>query len=169
MRVCTAFNRLLGLPGASVRGVRFDATGVVVTIGLRRRRRVCSRCGQLCRATHDTVLSRWRHLDVGAQRCYLVCPVRRVKCPDCGVRVDAVPWARPGSRFTRAFEDVVAVLAQQMAKDPIRRLVRIDWHTVGRIVERVIAERLDDRRLSGLGRVGVEKTCANCAWSQQVV
>jgi len=64
------------------------------------------------------VLSRWRHLDVGAQRCYLVCWLWRVKCPDCGVRVDAVPWARPGSRFTRAFEDVVAFLAQQMAKGP---------------------------------------------------
>src|SRR3954471_24999895 len=71
--------------------------------------------------------------------------------------MDAVPWARPGSRFTRAFEDVVAFLAQQMAKDPIRRLLRIDWHTVGRIIERVIAERLDDRRLTGLERVGVDE------------
>ena len=157
VRVCTAFNRLLGLPGASVRAVRFDEIGVVVTVAPRRRRRVCSHCGQVCRATHDTVLSRWRHLDLGAQRCYVVCRLRRVKCPDCGVRVDAVPWARAGSRFTRAFEDVVAFLAQQMAKDPIRRLLRIDWHTVGRIVERVIAERLDDRRLSGLQRVGVDE------------
>jgi transposase len=157
VRVCTAFNRLLELPGASVRGVRFDQAGVVVTIAPRRRRRVCSGCGQLCRATHDTVLSRWRHLDLGAQRCYVVCRLRRVRCPDCGVRQDAVPWARPGSRFTRAFEDVIAFLAQQMAKDPIRRLMRIDWHTVGRIVERVIAERLDDRRLTGLERVGVDE------------
>ena len=57
MRVSTAFNRLLGLPGASVRVVRFDAEGVVVTVALRRRRRICSGCGQVCRATHDTVRS----------------------------------------------------------------------------------------------------------------
>ncbi len=157
MRATTTFNRLLGLAGASVRAVRFDHDGVVVTVALRRRRRVCSRFGQVCAATHDTVLSRWRHLDLGAQRCYLVCRLRRVKCPDCGVRLDAVAWARPGSRFTRAFEDVVAFLAQQMAKDPIRRLMRVDWHTVGRIVERVIVERLDDRRLSALERVGVDE------------
>src|SRR3954447_14993473 len=157
MRVSTALNRLLGLPGASVRGVRFDPEGVMITVALRRRRRVCSGCGQLCRATHDHTLSRWRHLDLGGQRCYLVCRLRRVKCPDCGVRLDAVPWARAGSRFTRAFEDVVAFLAQQMAKDAIRRLLRIDWHTVGRIVERVIAERLDDCRLTGLERVGVDE------------
>ena len=157
MRVSTAFNRLLGLPGASVRVVRFDAEGVVVTVALRRRRRICSGCGQVCRATHDTVSSRWRHLDLGAQRCYVVCALRRVKCPDCGVRVEPVPWARPGSRFTREFEDVIAFLAQQMAKDPIARLMRVAWDTVGRIVDRVVAERVDPGRLHELARIGVDE------------
>jgi transposase len=157
VRATTAFNRTLGLPGASVRAVRFDLDGVVVTVALRRRRRVCSRCGQLCAATHDTVLSRWRHLDLGGQRCFIAAWLRRVKCPDCGVRVEAVPWARPGSRFTREFEDVVAFLAQQMAKDPIARLMRVAWDTVGRIVDRVVAERLDGGRLQGLARIGVDE------------
>jgi len=156
VRATTAFNRTLGLPGASVTGVRFAEEGVVVAVRMRRRRRVCSRCGQVCAATHDTVLCRWRHLDLGGQRCYLVAQVRRVKCADCGVRVEAVPWAR-GARFTRDFEDVVAYLAQQMAKAPIARLMRIAWDTVGRIVERVIAERLDPRRLDGLRAVGVDE------------
>jgi transposase len=157
MRVTTAFNRLLGLPGASVRAVRFGADGVVVTVALRRRRRICSGCGQLCRATHDTVVSRWRHLDLGGQRCYVVCALRRVKCPDCGVRVEPVPWARSGSRFTREFENVIAFLAQQMAKDPIARLMRVAWDTVGRIVDRVVAERLDPGRLDGLRLIGVDE------------
>lgn len=38
MRATTAFNRLLRLPGASVSGVSFGAEGVIVTVGLRRRR-----------------------------------------------------------------------------------------------------------------------------------
>jgi len=139
-----------------VRAVRFDADGVVVTVALRRRRRVCSGCGQLCHATHDTQTCRWRHLDLGAQRCYIVCSVRRVKCRDCGVRMDAVAWAR-SARFTRDFEDVVCFLAQQMAKTPIAGLMRIDWETVGRIVERVVAERLDPRRLQGLRLIGVDE------------
>ncbi|HEX2311821.1 MAG TPA: hypothetical protein VHH91_14010 [Vicinamibacterales bacterium] len=46
MRVTTAFKRLLRLPGASVIDVSFTGTGVVVTVRLRRRRRVCSTCGQ---------------------------------------------------------------------------------------------------------------------------
>ncbi len=156
MRASTAFNRVLALPGASVTGVRFAQEGVIIGLRLRRRRRICSRCGQVCRATHDTVLCRWRHLDLGSQRCYVVARLRRVKCPDCGVRVEAVPWAR-GPRFTRDFEDVVAFLAQQMAKAPIARLMRIAWDTVGAIVERVIAERLDPGRLDGLRLLGVDE------------
>ncbi|MCA1699675.1 MAG: ISL3 family transposase [Actinobacteria bacterium] len=156
MRATTAFNRTLGLPGASVTAVRFAQEGVIVGLRLRRRRRICSRCGQVCRATHDTVLCRWRHLDLGAQRCYVVARLRRVKCPDCGVRVEAVPWAR-GPRFSRDFEDVVAFLAQQMAKAPIARLMRIAWDTVGAIVERVVAERLDPGRLDGLRLLGVDE------------
>ncbi len=51
-----------------VQAVRFDLDGLVVTVAPGRRRRFCSRCGQLRAATHDTVLSRW-HLDLGGQRC----------------------------------------------------------------------------------------------------
>ncbi len=47
MRVTTAFNRLLRLPGASVTDVEFSPMGVIVSVRLKRRRRVCGRCGQL--------------------------------------------------------------------------------------------------------------------------
>ena len=46
MRVTTAFNRMLRMPGASVIGVSFAAEGVIVTVRLRRRRRLCSGCGR---------------------------------------------------------------------------------------------------------------------------
>jgi len=157
VRVSTAFNRMLALPGVSVTGVSFEREGVVVGVRLRRRRRVCSGCGQLVRATHETNVRRWRHLDLGAQRCLIECELRRVACPDCGVRVEAVPFARPGARFTRDFEDVVAFLAQQMAKSPIARLMRVAWESVGRIVQRVVADAIDGRRLDGLVRIGVDE------------
>ena len=158
MRVSTAFNRLLRLPGASVIDVSFSGEGVVVTVRLRRRRRVCSRCGQTGRlAIHDRRVKRWRHLDLGASRCVIECELRRLWCRSCGAQLEAVPWARAGSRYTRDFEDVVAWLAQQMAKTPIAGLLRIGWDTVGRIVERVIADHLDEARLQGLVCIGVDE------------
>jgi transposase len=128
-----------------------------VRVRLRRRRKVCGRCGQLVRATHETGVRRWRHLDLGGQRCFIECELRRIRCPDCGIKVEAVTWARPGARHTRDFEDVVAFLAQQMAKTPIARLLRVDWETVGRIVERVVADKLDGDRLKGLVLIGVDE------------
>ena len=156
MRVTTAFNRLLRLGGASVIDVSFAVQGVIVTVRLRRRRRVCSGCGQTGRhlQIHERRVKRWRHLDLGASRCIIECELRRLRCPDCGVRLEAVPWARPGAAHTRDFEDVVAWLAQQMAKTPIAGLLRIGWNTVGTIVERVVAERLDESRLDGLLALG---------------
>ena len=158
MRVTTAFNRLLRLPGASVIDVGFSAEGVVVMVRPRRRRRVCSRCGQTGRLpVHGRRVKRWRHLDLGANRCIVECELRRLWCRSCGAQFEAVPWARAGSRYTRDFEDVVAWLAQQMAKTPIAGMLRIAWDTVGRIVERVIADHLDEQRLSALVAIGVDE------------
>jgi transposase len=159
VRVTTAFNRLLRLPGAAVIDVSFGAEGVIVTVRLRRRRRVCSRCGQTGAQLeiHDHRVKRWRHLDLGANRCIVECRLRRLRCPDCGVHLEAVPWARPDAHHTRDFEDVVAWLAQQMAKTPIAGLLRIGWDTVGRIVQRVVSDHLDDRRLNGLVAIGVDE------------
>ena len=158
MRISTAFKRLLRLPGAGVADVSFTQDGVVVTVRLRRRRRVCGWCGQTGRLEiHDRRLKRWRHLDLGATRCVIECELRRLRCPDCGVRLEAVPWARAGASHTRDFEDLVAWLAQQMAFAPIARLLRVGWHSIGPIVERVIADHLDASRLEGLVCIGVDE------------
>jgi transposase len=150
---------MLRLPGASVIDVSFGGEGVIVTVRFRRRRRVCSRCGQTGRQLeiHDRRLKRWRHLDLGANRCVIECELRRLRCRDCGVHLEWVPWARPEAQHTRDFEDVVAWLAQQMAKTPIAGMLRIGWDTVGRIVERVVKDHLDERRLSGLVAIGVDE------------
>ena len=96
-----------------------------MTVRLRRRRRVCSSCGQTGRLEiHDRRVKRWRHLDLGASRCWIECELRLLRCRDCGVRLEAVPWARPGAHHTRDFEDTVAWLAQQMAFTPITRLLQ---------------------------------------------
>jgi transposase len=157
VRVTTAFNRLLALQGARVIDVLFGPAGTTVQVALRRRRAACSGCGQICRRVHDRALRRWRQLDLAGQRCWIEYELRRVRCPDCGVRVEAIPWARPKARHTRDFEDLVAFCAQQMAKTPITALLRVGWDTVGAIVERVVADHLDADRLARLLMIGVDE------------
>ena len=159
MRVCAAFSRLLLLPGVWVRSVEFEPGRVVVGIALRRRRLKCPRCSYLTwhresRQHHD---SSWRHLDLGVWRLEVRCRLRRLRCPEHGVLVEGVPFARPGARFTRDFEGLVAWLATKTDQTATCRLVRIDWATVGRIIERVGGEQLDGDRLQDLFEISIDE------------
>jgi transposase len=157
VRVCTAFNKILAIPGASVAGVEFASTGVVVSIRRRRRKHACP-CGWRTWAIYDRHVRRWRHLDLGASRCELEAEIARIDCRRCGrVRTEVVPWARPGSRHTRDFQDVVCYLARATDKTTICRLMRTSFEAVARIVTTVVAEELDDTRLNDLYRIGVDE------------
>jgi len=156
VRVSTAFNRMLAIPGAFVRTVNFAPEGVVVEIGARARRRRCP-CGYTTRACYDTRHRRWRHLDLGSCQLFLESEIARLDCPSCEVRTEQVPWARPGARHTKDFEDVVAWLAQRSDKTSVARLLRCSWEAVDHIVTRVVDEHLDTSRLDGLYRIGVDE------------
>ena len=157
MRVTTAFNRMLAIAGASVASVVFAPEGVVVGLRRRRRKLVCP-CGWKTRAVYDRSVRRWRHLDLGGSRLWLEGEIRRLDCRRCRrVRTEVVPWARPGARHTRDLQDVVAWLAQRTDKTTITHLLRISWEAVARIVVSVVAEEIDDARLEGLYRIGVDE------------
>jgi transposase len=159
VRVTTAFNRLLKLDGANVTAVQIGADTVTVQVRLRRRKLHCPVCTYTTSARYDTrrVASSWRHLRLGTHRLVVRARLRRLSCPEHGVRVEGVDFARPGSRFTRDFEQLVAWLATKMDKDALRRLVGIDWDTVGRICDRVVADELDPGRLDDLYDIGVDE------------
>jgi transposase len=159
VRVTTLCRRLLDLDGITVVEVDFEGDLVVAQVALRRRRLACPRCEFTTRARYDTraVDSRWRGLDLGRRKVSVRATLRRLRCPSHGVLTEGVPFARAGSRFTGDFEDLVGYLATKTDKTTIVRLQRIDWDTVGRICERVVADGLDPARLDGLVSVGVDE------------
>ena len=85
------------------------------------------------------------------------CRLRRLYCPGCGDLPEHVEWARGGVRYTRDFDDLTAWLAQQMSQTQLTRLMRIGWKTVGKIIARVVAEKLPSARLDGLALIGVDE------------
>ena len=159
MRVTAAFKRLLGLPGTNVTAVEFQVDRVVVDVRLRRRRLVCPHCGWTTRARHNLQRrpSTWRALDLGVWQVVVRARLRRLVCPDHGVVVEAVPFARHGARFTRDVEDLVAWLATKMDKTAVTRLTRVNWRTVGAIIQRVVADDLDPHRLDDLYEIGIDE------------
>ncbi len=72
--------------------------------------------------------------------------------------VAAVPWARHGARFTRAFEDQAAWLTTHASQSTVSELVRVTWRTIGGIIARVAAEAEAARdRLARLRRIGIDE------------
>jgi transposase len=119
----------------------------------------CSRCGRRCPG-YDLSKEprRWRGLDMGTTVVFLQATTRRVSCPEHGVVVAAVPWARSGSRFTAAFEDTAAWLVCHATLSVVAVLLRIAWRSVSGIVTRVVAARAGAvDRLAGLRRIGIDE------------
>ncbi|MGB6162824.1 MAG: helix-turn-helix domain-containing protein [Pseudonocardiaceae bacterium] len=91
----------------------------------------CSRCGRRCSGYDASGKPRrWRGLDLGSTQVFLQATTRRVSCPEHGVVVAAVPWARPGSRFTTAFEDTCAWLVCHATLSVVAVLLRVAWRSV---------------------------------------
>lgn len=158
MRATAAFCRLLRLDGVRVCDVCFEHDRIVVEVALRRRRLLCPLCSFSTAHRHDVrpVDSAWRHLDLGVWRLEIRARLRRLVCPEHGVRVEGVCFARHGADFTRDFEHLVAWLATRTDKTTIKRMLRIHWATVGRIIERVCADELDPDRLDELFEIGID-------------
>ncbi|WP_239457646.1 transposase family protein, partial [Bifidobacterium pullorum] len=81
-----------------------DAPVLVARVRCRKGALRRSRCGRKA-PRHDNGGGgrSWRHQDFGCFRVELSGPVPRVECRLHGVVVSRVPWAEPGSRFTRGF------------------------------------------------------------------
>jgi transposase len=157
----SVFALLLGLGRAVVEGAKIVEDEVVVRV--RQRRRDVSRCGVCGRRApgydRGEGRRRWRALDLGSTKAFVEAAAPRVECRQHGVVVARVPWARHGSWFTREFEDQVAWLATHCSKSAVCELMRVSWLTVGRIIERVVAEQASRRRdpLAGLRRIGIDE------------
>ena len=155
---------MLGVQHTVIEGVDLEPTGAgeVLVARVRPTRSRTGRCGRcaLRAPGYDQGQGRrrWRGLDLGTTRVYLEADAPRVACPEHGVTVAAVPWARHGSRFTVAFEDTCAWLACHAALSVLSVLLRVTWRAVSAIVIRVVAEAAGKRnRLAGLRRIGVDE------------
>ena len=162
MRSARVWKRLLGVEHTVVEEVVFDeeADAVVAMVRpTRSRRRRCAVCQRRCSGyDQGEGRRRWRGLDLGVVRVFLEADAPRVRCPAHGVVVAAVPWARHGAWFTRAFEDTAAWLAVHTSRVAVAELLRVAWRTVGRILTRVAQEAGQDiDRLEGLRRIGIDE------------
>jgi len=121
----------------------------------------CPMCGKRCQGYDSSnKVRRWRALDFGSQRVYIEAFAPRVKCPEHGVLVAKVPWARHDSDYTYDFETAVTWLALHATAQDVAEYFRIKWHTVGSIARRVqeALEKEQPSRFDNLEEIGIDET-----------
>jgi transposase len=163
VRSASLWARILHLGQAVVESVDFDEAEQAVVVSVRvykRRRSRCGLCQRQC-AGYDAGVGRrrWRTLDLGPSRAFVEADAPRVSCPQHGVVVAWVPWARHGAGHTRSFDDMVAWLVRYTSRTTVSTFCRVAWRSVGAIVTRVSAE-LDAEggdRLAGVRRIGIDE------------
>ncbi len=152
----------LALVKTVILGASVDGDEIVIRVRPFKREQLrCPVCGRRCECHDHEPRRRWRAMDLGTLRCYLEYAPARVRCPEHGVLVERVPWARRRSRFTRDFEDWVACLAVRCSMSAVSRIARVEWHSVGGICRRVYEEIEAQRgkgRFEGVRRIGIDET-----------
>lgn len=163
MRSVSLWARVLHLGQSIVESVDFDEDeqAVVASVRLYKAdRNRCGKCQRRCgRYDAGAGRRRWRTLDLGPMRAFVEADAPRVNCPDDGVIVAWVPWARHNAGHTRAFDDQVAWLVRYTSRTTVNRFLRIAWRTVVAIVTRVMAD-LDAEagdRLANVRRIGIDE------------
>jgi len=160
MRMTTFFKKIIGLLQTIVEWAAISEGHItIIDVRPRWRRPRCSKCGKKAKRLHGRKgkLRTWRHLGIWGKPVWLRCRVYRVLCSRCGVATMAVPWARVGSIFTRAFEDEVAWFLQKTNQAATAAYFGISWPTAGKIARRVVAEKLDGSLLENLRFLGIDE------------
>jgi len=157
VRDTTLLAMIVGVKHTKVKAVSVDDEGIVADVAPTTSIARCSGCSCRVRKIKDRRKRFWRHLDLAGMRLRLSYVLRRVDCPRCGVCVESVPWAEPGSWFTHDFEEQVAYLAQITDKTTVVNLMRVAWRTVGAIVGRVVDRHRPGDPLDGLIHIGVDE------------
>jgi len=118
----------------------------------------CPKCQRECRR-HDHAPERtWRHLDVMQFTTQIRACLPRCSCNEHKVVTLVPPWAEPGSRFTLMFEAfAVQVLLASASITQAAELLRLDWDSVQRIMDRAVARGLARRSIDEVTRVGLDE------------
>jgi transposase len=155
----TFIRKLLHLKAHYVIAVKPSPEQIVVEIDrLRSRTLRCGVCRGRCRKVHQVEEARrWQDLSLRHLPLVLHYRPRRVRCPRCGVRVEAVPWAQLWARVTTALGRAVAELARHLSWQETARHFRLDWKSVASIVRRVVAYGLERRRRRPLHILGIDE------------
>ncbi len=99
----------------------------------------------------------YEYLPVWSFKVYFRYAPRRVKCPEHGVKVEALPWAYGKERTTLSYQVFLARWAKWLSWQETARVFETSWDTVFRAVQFVVNYGLAHRSFDGVTEIGVDE------------
>jgi transposase len=118
----------------------------------------CPVCGRGGCGAWDTSEKSWRHLNFFQHEAYLHARVPRVKCPEHGVKLVEVPWARTGSGFTLLFEALLMAMVKEMPVNAVADMVGEHDTRIWRVLHHYVEKGRAEADFSNVRYVGVDET-----------
>ena len=163
MRIETLLNKVYWFKSFIYESVSIETIGgreaLVVIIDSRKNAQGrCSGCGEPG-STYDHMKGTRDFSFVPLYRIpvYFRYRMRRIDCPDCGVRVEQVPWAEGNSPVTKPFALFLARWAKKMSWKEVAESFGTTWDIVWRSVKQVVAYGLAHRDMEGITAIGVDE------------
>jgi transposase len=167
MHIRTILNRVQKFKGfvyGSERLIEADNRSILeIPIRARRgSRAICSGCG--CKAPgYDTLPERcFEFIPFWGLVVHFLYAMRRVNCPRCGVKVEAVPWAEGKSPICTAYAWFLSGWAKRLSWAGVAEVFQTSWHTVACAVEQAVVWGRAHLDLTGISAIGVDEI----AWSK---
>lgn len=117
----------------------------------------CSGCKSLAPSVHDSSIRWIRDLPVFGKPVRLMVIRRRVLCPVCGPKLEALNWNESYSRFTCRFEESVARLCKVATHKHVATEYGINRKTVKNIEKRYLQRELGPIDLEGVELLAMDE------------
>ena len=155
------FTRILQWPGYRVYRQIIDEKNKILELWVRRKRGnsklECSGCGRKFADAYDSRERAVRDLPWSEFRTTVHIEVYRVKCPDCGVKVEKVPLLPSKAPFSKRFEDAVGQACEGASARQVARRFGLPESTVRAIDLRYLERWAATRRKPPLRQMGVDE------------
>ena len=118
---------------------------------------VCSKCGKPGPTYDHQPQRRFQFVPLWGLLVFLLYSPRRVQCQQCGVHVEALPWANGKSPMTTVYMSFLATWARRLSWTETARAFGATWDDVCKAVEWVVTYGLLHRDLSGITALGIDE------------
>ncbi len=97
-------------------------------------------------------------LPIGRHASFVVLPIPRVECADCGVvRQVKVPFADARRTYTKSFERYALELSRHMTIKDVAEHLGVGWDLIKDIVKRDLSRRFAKPKLKHLRRIAIDE------------